>query len=170
MRYAWLAAAVVLTACGGHHRSSAPPHPDVLRGVRFATTPVVMLSPPCRVKNKRKCAVLTYDVYARLDRRVPRGKHLGWAEFAVAGSRPVDPIPRPAQLGRCLQEALFSDDPRSDHMPTHPGARVRLRLRVFTSQHPDTSVGEISTVIRLSAPDRDHVPGASRKALDAVGC
>src|SRR3954470_22926508 len=93
MRCAWLAAAVVLTACGGHHRSPAPPHPAltrpptgtphsdgprVLRGVRFATTPVVMLS-PCAVKNARKCADLTYVVYARLDRRIPRAKHLGWA-------------------------------------------------------------------------------------------
>jgi hypothetical protein len=137
--------------------------------VRFAATPVVMLS-PCPVMNARKCADLTYDVYARLDRRVPRGEHLGWAELAVAGSRPVDPIPHPAQLGPCMQEALYSEDPHSDHMPARPGARVRLRLRVFTSQHPDTAVGEISTVIRLSPPDRAHAPGASRTALDAVGC
>jgi hypothetical protein len=128
-----------------------------------------MLS-PCPVKHTRKCADLTYDVYARLDRRVPRGRHLGWAEFAVAGSRSVDPIPHPSQVGPCLQEALYSEDPRSDHMPTRAGARVRLRLRVFTSQRPDTSVGEISTVVRLSPPDRAHAPGASRMAQDAVGC
>jgi hypothetical protein len=128
-----------------------------------------MLS-PCRVKNKRKCARLTYDVYARLNRRIPRGKHLTSAEFAVGGSRPVDPIPRPAQSGRCLQEAIYSEDPRSDQMPTRAGARVRLRMQVFTSQRPDTPAGEISTVVPLSPPDLTHPPGASRKALDAVGC
>ncbi len=57
----------------------------------------------------------------------------------VAGSRSIDPIPHPALLGPCLQEALYSEAPRSDHMPTRAGARVR----VFTSQCPDTSVGEI---------------------------
>jgi hypothetical protein len=124
------------------------------------------------VKDKRKCFEATYLVYARLDRGIPRRRSpVVWATFSIAGSRWVDPIKHPRRRQTCFTQALFSDDPEADHLPTKPGTRVRLRFQVFASQRlPGVPVGEISTVVRVKASDDQHAPGASPAALRAVGC
>jgi hypothetical protein len=140
-----------------------------LRGVRFATTPVVMLG-SCHIEGK--CARLTYDVYPRLNHGIPRsGSRVAWAAFAVAGSRWIDPIPHPSRRKVCFEESLYSNDPRADHLPTRAGASVRLRLQVFDRTADDASpTGEISTVVTLIPADKEHTPGSSPAALRAVGC
>jgi hypothetical protein len=183
MRWSWLPVAIVLAGCGGQQRSPASPQPTaspsagtprhrdpgILRGIHFATTPVVRLG-SCRVKDKRKCAKATYEVYARLDHVISRRRpRVDWAAFAIAGSRWVDPIKHPRRHQTCFIEALYSEDPRADHLPTRPGARMLLRFQVFHSARP-VPVGEISTVVRLSRPDEEHAPGASRTAMHDVGC
>lgn len=158
MRRSWLAVTIALVGCSSHHpspiakgSSSIPSEamrhhsePGVLRGVHFAGAPVVLGS--CRVKDRRKCFAATYLVYARLDRGIPRRRpRVAWATFAIADSRWVDPIKHPRRRQTCFTQALFSDDPAADHLPTKPGARVRLRFQVFASYTlPGAPVGEIS--------------------------
>jgi hypothetical protein len=82
----------------------------------------------------------------------------------------VDPIKHPRPTQTCFTEALFSNDPQADHLPTSPGARVRLRFQVFASQRlPGVPVGEISTVVEVRGTDKEHAPGTSPAALHAVG-